>query len=65
VAFAPLRRFEKGTRVGRQMGTYSGLTERTTKVASLESLEVPSLLRFLAGLVVRSFALKTDSMMKG
>jgi len=46
------------------MGTSSGLTETTTKVACLESLVVRSLLRYLAEPIVTALALWMEFLMK-
>ena len=62
--FSTLRRFEKRNRVGRRMGTSSGLTETTTEVACLDSLVVRSLLRYLAEPIVTALALWMEFLMK-
>jgi len=46
------------------MGTSSGLTETTTEVACLETLEAQSLLRYLAKPIVTALALWMDFLMK-
>jgi len=46
------------------MGTPSGLTETTTKVACLDSLAARSMLRYLAAPIVTAFVLWMAFLMK-
>jgi len=54
--FLDLEHFENRKRAGRRIGTSSGLTQTTTKVASLESLAARSLLRYRASPIMTAFA---------
>jgi len=62
--FLDLESLGKRKRAERRMGTSSGLTETTTEVACLGSLTARLWLRYRAALIVTSFALRMDFLMK-
>ena len=65
MTFSTLRRSEKRKMPDRSLSTSSGLTETTTEVAFLDSLESRFLLRYLAEMIVVSFAFLMDYLRKG
>ena len=58
-------RSEKRKMPERSLSTSSGLTETTTEVAFLDSLESRSLLRYLAEMIEVSFAFSIDRLRRG
>ena len=56
---------EKRKMPERSLSTSSGLTETTTEVAFLDSLESQSLLRYLAEMIRVSFAFSMDRLRRG
>ena len=65
MTLSTLRRSEKSKMPERSLSTSSGSTETTTEVAFLDSLECQSLLRYLAEMIVVSFAFSMDCLRKG
>ena len=65
MTFLTLRRSEKRKMPEMSFPTSSGSTETTTEVAFLDSLESRFLLRYLAKIIVVSFAFSMDCLRKG